>query len=191
MGATRVAFCIRRAKFFFKTKRRVEVQFTRFSHDADFSACHASGLYPPSKIQSHRQQRGSFPNGQLTNDIVSLRNGFAIGACSLTAKGKLSADLSVAATTKPHFLDAESALRESLAGRLEKYIIADDVTLKDVTDEFGLYHLLGPQKRPLAFNPRGHEAKITKFIFGSTEDRPRRWSSTSGWAGNGKVPNDS
>ena len=30
---------------------------------------------------------------------------------------------------------------ESLAARLEKYIIADDVTLEDVTDEFGLFHL--------------------------------------------------
>jgi tRNA-modifying protein YgfZ len=28
---------------------------------------------------------------------------------------------------------------------LEKYIIADDVTLEDVTDEFGLFHLMGPE----------------------------------------------
>ena len=42
-----------------------------------------------------------------------------------------------------HYLDAESVLRESLAARLEKYIIADDVILEDVTDEFGLFHLIG------------------------------------------------
>jgi tRNA-modifying protein YgfZ len=85
-----------------------------------------------------------FLNGQLTNDILSLRPGSAICACALTAKGKLCADLFIAATEEGHYLDAESVLRESLAARLEKYIIADDVTLDDVTDEFGLFHLIDP-----------------------------------------------
>src|ERR1700744_310876 len=85
--------------------------------------------------------RVRFLNGQLTNDILSLRPGSAICACALTAKGKLCADLFVAATDVIHYLDADSALRESLAARLEKYIIADDVVLEDVTEEFGLFHL--------------------------------------------------
>jgi len=42
-----------------------------------------------------------------------------------------------------------------------------------------------------AFNPREREAKITKLTYDSTADRVRRWSSTSEWAGNGKVPNGS
>src|ERR1700730_16028408 len=90
------------------------------------------------------KDRVRFLNGQLTNDILSLRPGSAICACALTAKGKLCADLFVAPTKESHFLDAESVLRESLAARLEKYIIADDVTLEDVTDAFGLFHLLDP-----------------------------------------------
>ena len=88
------------------------------------------------------KDRARFLNGQLTNDIDSLRSGSAIYACALTAKGKLCADLYVAATEESHYLDAESVLRESLAARLEKYIIADDVTLEDVTDQFGLFHLI-------------------------------------------------
>jgi folate-binding protein YgfZ len=83
-----------------------------------------------------------FLNGQLTNDILVLQPGFAIYACALTAKGKLSADLYVAATRDAYFLDAESLLREPLAARLEKYIIADDVALADITEQFGLYHLV-------------------------------------------------
>jgi folate-binding protein YgfZ len=86
--------------------------------------------------------RVRFLNGQLTNDVLSLRPGSAIYACALTAKGKLCADLFVAATQESHFLDAEVVLRESLAARLEKYIIADDVTLEDVTEAFGLFHLV-------------------------------------------------
>jgi folate-binding protein YgfZ len=97
------------------------------------------------KYRATGKDSGRFLNGQLTNNILSLQPGSAICACALTAKGKLSADLFVAATEESHYLDAESVLRESLAARLEKYIIADDVTLEDVTDEFGLYHLIDPE----------------------------------------------
>ena len=44
------------------------------------------------------KDRCGFLNGQLTNDILTLRPGSAIAACALTAKGKLCADLFVAAT---------------------------------------------------------------------------------------------
>ena len=95
------------------------------------------------KFKVTGKDRVRFLNGQLTNDIDALHSGSAIYACALTAKGKLCADLFVAATEESHYLDAESLLRESLPARLEKYIIADDVTLEDVTDEFGLFHLTG------------------------------------------------
>ncbi len=101
------------------------------------------------KFRVTGQDRVRFLNGQLTNDILSLRPGTTVCACALTAKGKLCADLFVAATDAIHYLDADSALRESLAARLEKYIIADDVVLEDVTEEFGLFHLTDP-KSPLA-----------------------------------------
>jgi folate-binding protein YgfZ len=88
-----------------------------------------------------------FLNGQLTNDILSLQPGSAIYACALTAKGKLCADLFVGATKESLSLDAEAVLRESLAARLEKYIIADDVTLEDVTEAFGLFHWVDMEER--------------------------------------------
>jgi tRNA-modifying protein YgfZ len=94
--------------------------------------------------------RVRFLNGQLTNNVLELRPGSAIYACALTAKGKLAADLFVAAVVSGNYLDTESILRETLAGRLEKYIIADDVTLEDVTDEFGLFHLVDPNSSSAA-----------------------------------------
>ncbi len=96
------------------------------------------------KFKVTGEDRVRFLNGQLTNDILGLRPGSAISACALTAKGKLCADLFVGATNESNYLDAESVLRELLAARLEKYIIADDVTLEDVTEEFGLFHLMDP-----------------------------------------------
>jgi tRNA-modifying protein YgfZ len=97
------------------------------------------------KIKVTGPDRVRFLNGQLTNDILGLRSGSAISACALTAKGKMCADLFVAANNESHYLDAEAVLRESLMARLEKYIIADDVTLEDSTDEFGLFHLMSPE----------------------------------------------
>lgn len=97
------------------------------------------------KFRVTGKDRTRFLNGQLTNDILGLHPGSAIYACALTAKGKLCADLFVATTEENHYLDTESVLRESLAARLEKYIIADDVTLEDVTDQFGLVHLIDSQ----------------------------------------------
>ena len=94
------------------------------------------------KFKVTGQDRVRFLNGQLTNDIGELHSGSAIYACALTAKGKLCADLFVAATDESHYIDADAVLRESLAARLEKYIIADDVMIEDVTEEFGLFHLI-------------------------------------------------
>jgi tRNA-modifying protein YgfZ len=86
-----------------------------------------------------------FLNGQLTNNMLALEPGFAIYACALTAKGRLCADLFVAATPEGNYLDADPLLRESLQARLEKYLIADDVSLEDVTDEYGLFHFVDHQ----------------------------------------------
>jgi len=38
-------------------------------------------------------------------------------------------------------IDAEPELRETLRARLERYVIADDVQIEDVTDEFSLFHV--------------------------------------------------
>jgi folate-binding protein YgfZ len=116
------------------------------------------------------KDRVRFLNGQLTNDILSLRPGSAICACALSAKGKLCADLFVAPAKESHFLDAESVLRESLAARLEKYIIADDVTLEDVTDAFGLFHLVGPESADARLptpESLGWKEEAGTFLFAS------------------------
>jgi folate-binding protein YgfZ len=46
-------------------------------------------------------------------------------------------------------IDADPELREMLRARLERYVIADDVQIEDVTDEFSLFHVLAtdPPKR--------------------------------------------
>jgi folate-binding protein YgfZ len=84
-----------------------------------------------------------FLNGQITNDLRKATATSAIQASILNAKGKLSAHVFVSMGSDGTFLlDAASELREELPARLERYIIADDVKVEDVTDQFSILHFL-------------------------------------------------
>jgi folate-binding protein YgfZ len=86
--------------------------------------------------------RVRYLNGQVTNDIRRIRADAALPACVTTAKGKLSGIIYVSAG--PDFLriDADPSLQETLAARLERYIIADDAALEDSTGQECLFHVI-------------------------------------------------
>jgi folate-binding protein YgfZ len=69
----------------------------------------------------------------------------SIEACVLNAKGKVNAHIFIAALGESFLIDAEPELRETMRARLERYVIADDVQIEDVTDEFSLFHVLTEQ----------------------------------------------
>jgi folate-binding protein YgfZ len=85
--------------------------------------------------------RVRFLNGQITNDLRKANETGAMEACVLNAKGKLNAHIFIAALGESFLIDAEPELRETLRARLERYVIADDVQIDDVTDEFALFHV--------------------------------------------------
>lgn len=84
-----------------------------------------------------------FLNGQITNDLRKSSAASAMQASVLNVKGKLNAHVYIRETGEAFFIDADAALRESLGARLERYIIADDVQLEDVSGQWSLLHLLG------------------------------------------------
>jgi len=86
--------------------------------------------------------RFRFLNGQITNDLRKVSETVAIEACVLNAKGKMDAHIFVGALGESFLLDAEPSLREKLGARLERYVIADDVEIEDVTEQFSLFHIL-------------------------------------------------
>ena len=83
-----------------------------------------------------------FLNGQLTNDVRKATKTIALEACVLNAKGKMEAHLFAHANGDSFILDADPALRSTLQARLERYIIADDVQIEDVTGQFSIFHLI-------------------------------------------------
>jgi folate-binding protein YgfZ len=86
-----------------------------------------------------------FLNGQITNDLRKASETSAIEACILNAKGKIDAHVFVSAPGESFLVDAEPELRETFKVRLERYVIADDVQIEDVTDQFSLFHVLSKQ----------------------------------------------
>lgn len=94
------------------------------------------------KLRVRGTDRFRFLNGQITNDLRKASETIAIEACVLNAKGKLNAHIFITALEESFLIDAEPELRETLRSRLERYVIADDVEIEDITDEFSLFHVL-------------------------------------------------
>jgi folate-binding protein YgfZ len=81
-----------------------------------------------------------FLNGQVTQDVKKLLPGHAVHSAIITSKGRLEADLHIAATSDSLLIETDFILRESLCSRLEKFIVADDITLEDISTSFTLAH---------------------------------------------------
>jgi tRNA-modifying protein YgfZ len=97
------------------------------------------------KFRVRGADRFRFLNGQITNDLRKASETAAIEACLLTAKGKLNAHIFIAALAESFVIDAKPELRETLLARLERYVIADDVQIDDVSDGFSLFHVLAEE----------------------------------------------
>src|SRR6266480_268894 len=94
------------------------------------------------KLRITGNDRVRFLNGQITNDVRNATESAATEACVLNAKGKLNADIFLSAASDCFWVDADPDLRKALPARIERYIIADDVQIDDVTDRFSIFHVL-------------------------------------------------
>jgi folate-binding protein YgfZ len=118
----------------------------------------ASGFFDLSartKLRVTGVDRVRFLNGQTTNDIRKASDDTTQESCVLNSKGHLDAHIFLFATANEIWIDADAELREQLQGRLERYIIADDVVIEDASDRFALFHVLPESK------PEGVETKFS------------------------------
>ena len=106
------------------------------------------------KLRVSGADRLRFLNGQLTNDVRKASENKAVEACVLNAKGKIDAHLFFHVQGDSFLLDADVALQAILPARIERYIIADDVQVEDVTERFSIFHLLGETVPALATSAR-------------------------------------
>lgn len=83
-------------------------------------------------------------NGQVTNDVRRIAQDSLQWACVTNHKGKLEALVTLhAGSDDAIYVDGAPELREFLPARLEKYIIADDVAMEDISETTVQAHFLG------------------------------------------------
>ena len=92
-------------------------------------------------------------NGQVSNDLRRLPPGGSLPACLCNHKGRLEALVMISQDGAGAFLvSADAALREFLPLRMEKYLIADDAAIEDVTEAYDLVHVFPPSPEGLSFS---------------------------------------
>ena len=81
-------------------------------------------------------------NGQITRDLSRMAIRHALQACILTPKGKLCAPLLIWRDNDDLMVESDPSLEEILIARLERYIVADDVSVSIETSAPTI-HLFG------------------------------------------------
>ena len=95
------------------------------------------------------EDRAQFLHRIISNDVESLSIGQGTYATILTHRGKIIADMNISVLADAIRIDTAPETTESLFKELDKYIIADDVALFDVTAETGAIAVHGPQSTAL------------------------------------------
>jgi folate-binding protein YgfZ len=97
------------------------------------------------KIRVTGEDRVRLLHAMTTNHIAQLQPGQGCYAFFLNAQGRILADANILCLAGHFLLDTEPETRERICAHLDKYIIADDVTLEDVTAELATVAVEGPQ----------------------------------------------
>jgi folate-binding protein YgfZ len=77
--------------------------------------------------------------------VQSLTPGHGVHAFFLNAQGRILGDVNIFCREDYFLLDTEPETRQKLFDHIDRYIIADDVTLEDATGEMATVAIEGPQ----------------------------------------------
>jgi folate-binding protein YgfZ len=88
--------------------------------------------------------RQTWLQGMITNEVQKLAPGKGCYAGHLNAQGKLVAQMIVLAAEDAVWLLVERSAIGNLAAAFDRLIIMEDVQLQDVSEEYDLIHIVGP-----------------------------------------------
>lgn len=91
------------------------------------------------------RDRVSFLNAMVTNDIASLEPGDGSHALITTIKGKITAELFVFARQEDTLVLVSQGNAGEAYDILQKHIITEDVTVEDLSSQYGVIALEGPK----------------------------------------------
>ena len=97
------------------------------------------------RIKMTGEDRARLLHAMTTNHIQQLTPGTGCYAFFLNAQGRVLADVNVLCRPDHLLLDLEPETREKIYQHLDHYIIADDVTLEDLTSTTAAIAVEGPK----------------------------------------------
>jgi folate-binding protein YgfZ len=122
------------------------------------------------KIKVGGEDRARLLHAMTTNHVEGLAPGQGCYAYFLSAQGRILADVNIFCGPEYFLLDTEPEMREKVTEHLDKFIIADDVTLEDVTRACVTIALEGPRSAEVL---EELEAPIPKQDYENMEWGPR------------------
>jgi aminomethyltransferase len=126
---------------------------------------HAAGIVDLSsrgRIRVTGEDRARLLHAMTTNHIQQMKPGDGLYAFFLNAQGRILADVYVLCFEDHFLLDTEPETRTTIFEHLDHYVIADDVTLEDVTADTFALGLEGPKSAEVA-GRAGVEAPHHRF----------------------------
>jgi len=96
-----------------------------------------------SLVEVRGDDRLSFLQGMLTNDVVRLQPGQGCRALQLTVKGKIVADVSVYVRENDVLLETDEGRAGPVREILERHIVMEDAETYDRSEELGVLAVLG------------------------------------------------
>ena len=118
-------------------------------YDALHTAAAWLDLSARGRIYATGDDRARLLHSMTTNHVQQLTPGTGCYAFFLNAQGQIQADVNLLCFEDRFLLDTEPETRERVFRHLDKYIIADDVALEDVTESTASVAVEGPHAAAL------------------------------------------
>jgi folate-binding protein YgfZ len=120
---------------------------TRAEFQTLLAGCGIYDLGGRAKIAVIGGDRVRWLNGMISNNVRDLAPGYGVYAFLLNAQGRIQADLYAFQRGESLLIDTEGAQREKVLQLFDRYIIADDVEIADISDKLTALGLTGPESR--------------------------------------------
>jgi folate-binding protein YgfZ len=121
----------------------------------------AAGLFDLSsrgRILVSGSEAVMFLNGLITNDMKTLAVNSWMAAAFANVQGRLLAAVRIAHRKDGFLIDTESATRETVVTLLERFTLAGDFRLQDLTDETVMFSVQGRSASEIVSRVFGEEA---------------------------------
>lgn len=109
------------------------------------------------KLRVVGRDRATWLHGQVTQDIVNLPQGSGVYTTALTAQGQMVSDLRVFNLGETLLMDTPPASWRTLQEHLDKFLIMERARIENVTDDYLLLSLQGPEAQQVVGDWLGAE----------------------------------